>query len=296
MKPRAILKHHSTSYPFEERNLDLTSVVKVGRAVAKSKPQGDNAIFDCKVLSRNHALIWFEDGKFFLKDTRSSNGTFINNNRLGPANEDSPGKEIHSNDIIQFGVDVVDSTNKVTHGCIILRIKLFYPNGSESTRHATMFNIPTINMLPPYYSYTQMIEREQRIYQKLNEVEDILAESHPIADMLVDATIQEKQLSQEIDSLKTQCDERANQAERLQSNFDNLRDKHEEMILLHDEEFRRMRTDIKRKTIEIENLHRQMDRIIRQDDRLMKTSLVLLLIVLFVGGFDMIVMFTRLMV
>lgn len=63
MRPRAILKHHSNSYPFEERTLDLTGVVKVGRAVAKCKPQGDNAIFDCKVLSRNHAIIWFENGK-----------------------------------------------------------------------------------------------------------------------------------------------------------------------------------------------------------------------------------------
>lgn len=63
MRPRAILRHHSNSYPFEERTLDLTTVVKVGRAVAKCKPQGDNAIFDCKVLSRNHAEIWFENGK-----------------------------------------------------------------------------------------------------------------------------------------------------------------------------------------------------------------------------------------
>lgn len=63
MRPRAILKHHSNSYPFEERSLDLTNLVKVGRAVAKCKPHGDNAIFDCKVLSRNHAAIWFDNGK-----------------------------------------------------------------------------------------------------------------------------------------------------------------------------------------------------------------------------------------
>lgn len=63
MRPRAVLKQHSNSYPFEERSLDLTGNVKVGRAVAKSKPQSDNAIFDCKVLSRNHAVIWFDNGK-----------------------------------------------------------------------------------------------------------------------------------------------------------------------------------------------------------------------------------------
>jgi len=290
------LKHHSNSYPFEERNLDLTGVVKIGRAVAKSKPQSDNAIFDCKVLSRNHALIWFDNGKFFLKDTCSSNGTFINNNRLSPANEDSPGKEIHSNDIIQFGVEVNDSTNKITHGCIILRIKLFYPNGSEASRQATMFNIPTINMLPPYYSYTQMIEREQRIYQKLNEIEDVLAEAHPLADMLVDAKNKEEQFHKQIDSLQVQCDEKATYAERLQIELDNLKDKFEAKEALQNEHIKNMKIELKEKSMEIENLHKQMGRMIRQDHRMTTTSLVLLLIVLVIGGFDMIVMFARLMI
>lgn len=294
MRPRAILKHHSNSYPFEERNLDLTAMVKVGRAVAKSKPQGDNAIFDCKVLSRNHAVIWFENGKFFIKDTCSSNGTFINNNRLSPANENSPGKEIHSNDIIQFGVEVVDSTNKITHGCIILRIKLFYPNGSEASRTATMFNIPTANMLPPYYSYTQMMEREQRIYQKLNEIEDVLAEAHPLADMLVDAKKSEGQLVKQIDELQTTCDEKTNYALKLEIELDNLKDKIHEMETRHEEKEKFIKARVKEKDIEIENLQKQLDRIIRQDHRLMTTSLVLLLIVLVVGGFDMIVMFMRL--
>lgn len=296
MRPRAVLKHHSNSYPFEERNLDLTNMVKVGRAVAKSKPQDDNAIFDCKVLSRNHAVIWFENGKFFIKDTCSSNGTFINNNRLSPANENSPGKEIHSNDIIQFGVEVVDSTNKITHGCIILRIKLFYPNGSEASRAATMFNIPTANMLPPYYSYTQMMEREQRIYQKLNEIEDALAEAHPLADMLVYAKKSEEQLVKQIDELQTTCDEKTKHAQKLQIEFDKLKDKIVELEECHEKEERTLRSQMKEKEIEIVNLQHQLDRIIKQDHRLMTTSLVLLLIVLVIGGFDMIVMFMRLMI
>lgn len=272
----------------------MTAMVKVGRAVAKSKPQGDNAIFDCKVLSRNHAVIWFENGKFFIRDTCSSNGTFINNNRLSPANEDSQGKEIHSNDIIQFGVEVVDSTNKITHGCIILRIKLFYPNGSEASRTVTMFNIPTVNMLPPYYSYTQMMEREQRIYQKLNEIEDTLAEAHPMADMLVDAKKTEEQLVKQIDELQTVCDDKTNYADKLQLELDNLIDKTYEEERRIEEEKRILKLRLKEKDIEIENLQKQLNRIIRQDHRLTTTSLVLLLIVLVVGGFDMIVMFMRL--
>ena len=36
---------------------------KIGRSVARFRAAPNNAIFDCKVLSRNHALLWFENGK-----------------------------------------------------------------------------------------------------------------------------------------------------------------------------------------------------------------------------------------
>lgn len=297
MRPRAILKHHSNSYPFEERTLDLTGMVKVGRAVAKCKPQGDNAIFDCKVLSRNHAVIWFENGKFFIKDTCSSNGTFINNNRLSPANEDSPGKEIHSNDIIQFGVEVVDSTSKITHGCIILRIKLFYPNGSEASRTATMFNIPTANMLPPYYSYTQMMEREQLIYQKLSSIEEVLEEAHLLADMTLHAKKEEEQLIKQIEELQKKCDEKTKYAQKLDIELQISKDYLNGLESQHDEDSKMIRSlevRCKEKDIEVEHLQKRLDRMITKDHRLMTTLFLLLCIVLIVGGFDMIVMFTRL--
>jgi hypothetical protein len=48
---------------YEERKISLGRPCKIGRAVAKIRPEPNNAIFDCKVLSRNHALIWEENGK-----------------------------------------------------------------------------------------------------------------------------------------------------------------------------------------------------------------------------------------
>jgi hypothetical protein len=50
---------------FEERRIMLDKPCKIGRSVAKVRPEPNNAIFDCKVLSRNHALIWEENGKVF---------------------------------------------------------------------------------------------------------------------------------------------------------------------------------------------------------------------------------------
>lgn len=216
---------------------------------------------------------------------------------MSPANEDSERKEIHSNDIIQFGVEVVDSASKITHGCIILRIKLFYPNGSEASRTATIFNIPTANMLPPYYSYTQMLEREQQIYQKLDSIEEVLEEAHLLADMTLHAKKEEEQLAKRINELESDCDRKRNYAHELEIELAELKDDREKQESQHFHDtnmIRSLELKIKQRDVEVEQLQRQMDKMIRQDHRLVTTLFLLLIIVLVVGGFDMIVMFMRL--
>ena len=130
---RAILTCCSNSHPFEERVLDLSNPVKIGRAVARAKPSANNGIFDCKVLSRNHAVLWFDDDsqRFLIQDTKSSNGTFVNKNRLSNTNTESTPSELSSGDVIQFGVDVVENTKRVTHGCVVASIRLYLPTGQE---------------------------------------------------------------------------------------------------------------------------------------------------------------------
>ena len=48
--------------------------------------------------------------QFFLQDTKSSNGTFINNQRLSKGSEESAPHEIFSGDVVQFGVDVMENS------------------------------------------------------------------------------------------------------------------------------------------------------------------------------------------
>jgi len=50
--------------------------------------------------------------QFYLQDTKSSNGTFVNNVRLSKSSEESPPTPISSGDILQFGVDVMEVTKK----------------------------------------------------------------------------------------------------------------------------------------------------------------------------------------
>ncbi|CAL4064336.1 unnamed protein product, partial [Meganyctiphanes norvegica] len=132
MTARAILQCRPNSHPFPERTLILDQPVKIGRSVARARPATNNAIFDCKVLSRNHALLWYENGKFYLQDTKSSNGTFVNNQRLSKGSEESAPREVCSGDIVQFGVDVMENSRKVTHGCIVATLKLYMPDGQEA--------------------------------------------------------------------------------------------------------------------------------------------------------------------
>lgn len=56
----AIFTCRPNSHPFQERHVYLDEPVKIGRSVARCRPAQNNATFDCKVLSRNHALVWFD--------------------------------------------------------------------------------------------------------------------------------------------------------------------------------------------------------------------------------------------
>lgn len=58
--------------------------------------------------------------QFFLQDTKSSNGTFVNNVRLSKGSEESEPKELKSGDIVQFGVDVVENSKKGERFCLTL--------------------------------------------------------------------------------------------------------------------------------------------------------------------------------
>ncbi|KAK3792970.1 hypothetical protein RRG08_060663 [Elysia crispata] len=135
MSALAILSCRPNSHPFQERHISLHEAVKIGRSVARARPSISNGIFDCKVLSRHHAMLWYEAGKFYLQDTKSSNGTFVNNQRLCKGGEESPAREIFSGDLIQFGVEVMENNRrgeKITHGCIIANITLYHQDGREA--------------------------------------------------------------------------------------------------------------------------------------------------------------------
>ncbi|BGP51625.1 hypothetical protein JCM10450v2_007575 [Rhodotorula kratochvilovae] len=100
--------------------------VKIGRQTnAKTIPNGTNGYFDSKVLSRAHAEVWSEEGRVFIKDVKSSNGTFINGERLSPESSESDVFELHTDDIVEFGIDILtDDTKTIVHHKVAAKVHL----------------------------------------------------------------------------------------------------------------------------------------------------------------------------
>ncbi|KAF5349358.1 hypothetical protein D9758_011785 [Tetrapyrgos nigripes] len=98
--------------------------VKIGRQTnAKTTPGERNGYFDSKVLSRQHAEVWEEGGKIFIRDVKSSNGTFINGERLSSEGLESEPFELKSDDIVEFGIDIVGEDNKtIVHHKVAARV------------------------------------------------------------------------------------------------------------------------------------------------------------------------------
>ncbi|XP_014477187.1 PREDICTED: sarcolemmal membrane-associated protein [Dinoponera quadriceps] len=200
MTAKGVLICRDNSHPFQERTLTLEQPMKIGRSVARARAALNNAIFDCKVLSRNHALLWYSSGKFYLQDTCSSNGTFVNNQRLSASGLESTPKEVCSGDIVQFGVDVVESTKKVTHGCIIATLKLYLPDGKEAKASlSTSVSSPAGNVsLEDLYKLNQVMQeasrREKALYSKLGYLQQLVENTRKAANQSWKALITEDRL------------------------------------------------------------------------------------------------------
>lgn len=102
---------------FERKHIHVPyypEVLRVGRQTnAKTVPTPMNGYFDSKVLSRQHAEIWADkSGKIWIRDVKSSNGTFVNGQRLSPENRESEPHEIRENDTLELGIDIVSEDQK----------------------------------------------------------------------------------------------------------------------------------------------------------------------------------------
>lgn len=121
---------------FERKAINVPSfpeVLRIGRQTnAKTLPTPHNGYFDSKVLSRQHAEIWADRlGKIWIRDVKSSNGTFVNGKRLSAENRDSDPHELREQDVLELGIDIVSEDQKsVVHHKVAARVEHagFYGN------------------------------------------------------------------------------------------------------------------------------------------------------------------------
>ena len=87
-------------------------------------PQDMRIAFRSKVVSRAHAEIWCDaQGRFFVRDTRSSSGTFLNHIRLSGPGHESRAFPVKDGDIVQLGVDYQGGTEEM-YRCVKMRVEI----------------------------------------------------------------------------------------------------------------------------------------------------------------------------
>ncbi|GAA97527.1 hypothetical protein E5Q_04205 [Mixia osmundae IAM 14324] len=171
---------------FVPKQISLVPVgakVKIGRQTnAKTIPNPTNGYFDSKVLSRMHAEVWCEDDTVFIKDVKSSNGTFINGERLSAEAVESEVFKLRSEDIVEFGIDIVSDDNKtIVHHKVAT--KIYIAITSEDALHLSqtlpaIYRANEINLGRRYtkggvantgLSYDHVLHRLQNELQKSRE-------------------------------------------------------------------------------------------------------------------------------
>ncbi|GIZ37954.1 hypothetical protein CKM354_000138200 [Cercospora kikuchii] len=127
--PPAILHLSPMNGTFERKTITVPyapDCMRIGRQTnQKTVPSPVNGYFDSKVLSRQHAEIYADrQGRIFIRDVKSSNGTFVNGMRLSQENKESEPRELREHDVLELGIDIVSEDQKtVVHHKVAAKVE-----------------------------------------------------------------------------------------------------------------------------------------------------------------------------
>jgi len=122
----------SLTFPPVSRTLPSGGeVIRVGRYserdnqpnVPNNTPSAAPVGFKSKVVSRRHCEFWYDDGKWYIKDVKSSSGTFLNHIRLSPPGTESKPFPVNDGDIVQLGIDFKGGEEMIFR-CVKMRLEL----------------------------------------------------------------------------------------------------------------------------------------------------------------------------
>ena len=106
------------------------SVIRVGRyserdsapEIPENVPSAAPVGFKSKVVSRRHCEFWCQNGQWYIKDVKSSSGTFLNHIRLSQPNVESKPYQVQDGDIVQLGIDFRGGEEMIFR-CVKIRIE-----------------------------------------------------------------------------------------------------------------------------------------------------------------------------
>ncbi|EGD72765.1 hypothetical protein PTSG_04495 [Salpingoeca rosetta] len=221
------------------RTIPLVSTILVGRAVPnKQAPAPDNAIFENKVLSRSHAEIWLENNLVYIKDTKSSNGTYVNAKRLSKSNEESAPVQLKTGDQVRLGVDVVESKSAVHRRltldvCVVLPalvrpiedilsapVEAFEDADSavllEELRNLrTEYTSVCTDFMHLHESLLQAQETEDKLGQRIKQLTDTIVDLTTLIDENAEDTVHADRLLDRMEMLEQQLDFYRRRAQQL---------------------------------------------------------------------------------
>ncbi|KAH7139120.1 hypothetical protein B0J11DRAFT_423353 [Dendryphion nanum] len=121
----------SLQFPTMQRTLpDESAVIRVGRYsdrdnipdIPANVPSAAAVGFKSKVVSRKHCELWCKDSQWYIKDVKSSSGTFLNHIRLSQPNVESKPFKLKDGDIIQLGIDFRGGEEMIFR-CVKIRVE-----------------------------------------------------------------------------------------------------------------------------------------------------------------------------
>ena len=127
--PRA--SRPSLTFPPTTRTLPHEDcVIRVGRYSERdvnpiptpNTPSAAPIGFKSKVVSRRHCEFWCSQGQWYIKDVRSSSGTFLNHIRLSQPNIESRPFPVNDGDVVQLGIDFRGGEEMIFR-CVKIRVE-----------------------------------------------------------------------------------------------------------------------------------------------------------------------------
>ncbi|CDO96437.1 unnamed protein product [Kluyveromyces dobzhanskii CBS 2104] len=116
---------------------------KVREAISCIPEPFHPAVFKSKVVSRTHGVFKCDDkGNWFVKDVKSSSGTFLNHQRLSQPATMSKDYLLNDGDILQLGLDFRGGAEEI-YRCVKMRVEL----NKSWRRKANAFNKEAIQKM-----------------------------------------------------------------------------------------------------------------------------------------------------